>query len=137
LASEKGRMPLAFETDREALDAAFKTIGIWTPDRVKVAWICDARNLEWLPVSTALLESFKQEKSDLFDLPYDAEGNLSKLKDCNSNHQLNPDGCTSEIITETNYLIKIPSAYRPSFNSKTERIASCWGKKCCRISSPL
>jgi len=38
------------------------------------------------------------------------------------------------IIAETKYLIKIPSAYRPSVNSKMERIASCWGKKCCRIS---
>ena len=26
-------------------------------------------------------ESFEQDKSDLFDLPYDAEGNLPKLKD--------------------------------------------------------
>ena len=81
VAPEKGRMPLAFKTDREALDAAFKTIGIWTPDRVRVAWISDTKNLEWLAVSPALLESFKQDKSDLFDLPYDTEGNLPKLKD--------------------------------------------------------
>jgi hypothetical protein len=81
VAPEKGRMPLAFRTDMEAIDAAFKTIGIWTPDRVKVAWICDTKNLEWLAVSGALVESFKQDKSDLFDLPYDAAGNLPKLKD--------------------------------------------------------
>ena len=81
VAPEKGRMPLAFRTDREALDAAFKTIGIWTPDRVRVAWISDTKDLEWLAVSRGLLESFKQEKNDLFDLPYDKEGNLPKLKD--------------------------------------------------------
>ena len=38
-------------------------------------------NLEWLAVSGVLVESFKQDKSDLFDLPYDAEGNLPKLRD--------------------------------------------------------
>ncbi len=81
VAPEKGRMPLAFKTDREALDAAFKTIGIWTLDRVRVAWISDTKNLEWLAVSGALLESFKQGKSDLFDLPYDTDGNLPKLRD--------------------------------------------------------
>ncbi len=74
-------MPLAFKTDREALDAAFKTIGIWTPDRVRVAWISDTKNLEWLAVSPALLESFKEDTSDLFELPYDTKGNLPKLKD--------------------------------------------------------
>ncbi|HTY23259.1 MAG TPA: hypothetical protein VMC85_09025, partial [Desulfomonilaceae bacterium] len=81
VAPEKGRMPLAFKTDREALDAAFKTIGIWTPDRVRVAWISDTKNLEWIAVSEVLLESFKHGKDDLFDLPYDTEGNLPKLKD--------------------------------------------------------
>jgi len=80
VAPEKGRMPLAFTTDREALDAALKTIGIWSPDRIRMAWISDTKNLEWLAVSSALHESFKDEKKDLFDLPYDTEGNLPKLK---------------------------------------------------------
>lgn len=81
VAPEKGRMPLAFPTDREAIDAAFKTIGIWTPERVRVAWISNTKDLEWLAVSSALLESLKQDEADLFDLPFDADGNLSKLKD--------------------------------------------------------
>ncbi len=81
VAPEKGRMPLAFKTDREAIDAALKTIGIWTPDQVRIAWISDTKNLEWLAVSRSLLELSKQEKDDLFDLPYDADGNLPKLKD--------------------------------------------------------
>ncbi len=81
VAPEKGRMPLTFRTDREAIDAAFKTIGIWTPDRVRVAWISDTKNLEWLAVSHALLESFEEPGKDTFDLPYDTGGNLPKLKD--------------------------------------------------------
>ncbi|MFZ2447415.1 MAG: hypothetical protein WAW37_13750 [Syntrophobacteraceae bacterium] len=81
VAPEKGRTPLAFKTDREALDAAFKTIGIWAPDRVRVAWISNTMELEWLAVSGKLVESFKQAEGDLFDLPYDAAGNLPNLKD--------------------------------------------------------
>ena len=81
VAPEKGRMPLAFRTDREALDAAFRTIGIWTPERVRVAWISNTKDLEWIAVSDALLDTFKQDQSDLFDLPYDTAGNLPKLRD--------------------------------------------------------
>jgi hypothetical protein len=87
VAPEKGRIPLAFESDREAMDAAFKTIGIWTPGRVKVAWIPDTKSLEWLAVSSALAEAVRNDTGievcdggRLFDLPYDSEGNLPGLK---------------------------------------------------------
>ena len=87
VAPEKGRVPLAFESDREAMDTAFKTIGIWTPDRVRVAWISDTKSLEWLAVSGALAEAVRNEPGieaydggRLFDLPYDSTGNLPTLK---------------------------------------------------------
>lgn len=87
-APEKGRTPLAFNSDQAALDAAFRTIGIWTPERVRAAWISNTKDLEWLAVSSALLEPLKNntgirvcEKDGLFDLPCDKEGNLPKLKD--------------------------------------------------------
>ena len=83
VAPEKGRMPLAFQTDREAIDASFRTIGIWTPDRVRVAWISNTKDLEWLAVSGALPESVGgiAGAGESFDLPYNAAGNLPKLRD--------------------------------------------------------
>jgi hypothetical protein len=87
VAPEKGRIPMAFESDREAMDAAFRTIGIWEPNRVRVAWISDTKSLEWLAVSSALAESVRSEPGievfdgkGLFDLPYDEAGNLPKLR---------------------------------------------------------
>jgi hypothetical protein len=86
-APEKGRIPMAFESDREAMDAAFRTIGIWTPDRVRAAWISDTKSLEWLAVSSALAEAVRNEPwiesydgGRLFDLPYDSMGNLPTLE---------------------------------------------------------
>jgi len=90
-APEKGRIPLAFKSDRQALDAALRTIGIWTPDRVKIAWISNTKDLEVLAVSSALLDSLQREKSDLFDPPFDAGGNLPWLRDF-----IRKEGCTSE-----------------------------------------
>ena len=85
-APEKGRIPLAFASDQGALEAAFKTIGLWTPERVRVAWIANTSDLEVLAVSSALLEARRSELevcegAGLFDLPYDASGNLPKLRD--------------------------------------------------------
>jgi hypothetical protein len=81
---EKGRVPLALPTDRAAVDAAFGTIGLWEPDKVKVAWISNTKDLEWLAVSSALVESARGradiEVSDtLFDLPFDSTDNLPDL----------------------------------------------------------
>ncbi len=84
VAPEKGRIPLAFASDKDAMEAAFNTIGLWTPDRVRVAWISNTKELELLAVSSALRQSLQPEISaegQLFDLPYDAGGNLPKLQD--------------------------------------------------------
>ena len=57
VAPEKEHIPLAFASDRGALEAAFKTIGLWTPSAgVRVAWIANTRDLEVLAVSSALFE---------------------------------------------------------------------------------
>jgi hypothetical protein len=86
-APEKGRIPLAFASDRETMDMALRTIGIWTPERVRVAWISNTKSLEWLAVSGALAESVRNELGieicdggKLFDLPFDSAGNLPKLE---------------------------------------------------------
>ncbi|MGB7912308.1 MAG: hypothetical protein WCF59_08795 [Desulfobaccales bacterium] len=86
VAPEKGRIPLALASDRGALEAAFKTIGLWTPEGVRVAWIANTKDLEVLAVSSALLEARRGElevceEARLFDLPYDASGNLPNLRD--------------------------------------------------------
>ncbi|MFB0508571.1 MAG: hypothetical protein ACETWT_17760 [Thermodesulfobacteriota bacterium] len=81
---EKGRVPIALPNDRAAVEAAFGTIGLWTPETVKVAWISNTKDLEWLAVSSALLESARDradlEVSDtVFDLPFDSTDNLPDL----------------------------------------------------------
>jgi hypothetical protein len=81
---EKGRIPITLATDRAAIEAAFATIGLWTPETVKVAWIPNTKDLEWLAVSSALLESSRNRSDlevmdELFDLPFDAEDNLPHL----------------------------------------------------------
>ncbi len=88
VAPEKGRIPLAFRSDMEALDAAFKTVGIWKPDRVRVAWISNTRDLEWIGASSALVESVQSGETGgahveggLFELPAEAGGELPKLRD--------------------------------------------------------
>jgi len=81
---EKGRIPITLPTDRAAVDAAFGTIGLWRPETVKMAWISNTKDLEWLAVSSALLESSRDRsdlevRDELFDLPFDSEDNLPDL----------------------------------------------------------
>jgi hypothetical protein len=85
VAPEKGRLPLSFASDREALEAAFKTIGLWSPGKVRIAWVSNTKDLEFMAVSTALLGSAGKAfevwgKGELFDLPYDESGNLPLLE---------------------------------------------------------
>jgi len=82
---EKGRIPIALPSDRAAIEAALKTIGFWSPEDVKIAWISNTKSLQWLAASVALVKSTK-ERNDLevdeewFDLPFDSAGNLPTLK---------------------------------------------------------
>ncbi len=81
---EKGRIPLALPTDKAAVEAAFGTIGLWEPETVRVAWISNTKDLEWLAVSSALLESARgrediEVRDTLFDLPFDATDSLPGL----------------------------------------------------------
>jgi hypothetical protein len=85
-APEKARLPLSFASDRDAVDAAFKTIGLWSPEKVRVAWISNTKDLEFMAVSRALLEPAGDKfevwgKGELFDLPYDESGNLPLIED--------------------------------------------------------
>ena len=81
---EKGRIPITLETDKAAVEAAFNTIGLWTPEKVKLAWISDSASLEWLAVSEELvrvalnMQNIGVENT-LFEFPFDPNGNLPKL----------------------------------------------------------
>jgi hypothetical protein len=83
---EKGRIPLSFASDKMAVEAALKTIGLWTPEKVRIAWISNTKDLELMAVSSVLLELAGKEfevwgKGGLFELPYDGSENLPHLKD--------------------------------------------------------
>jgi hypothetical protein len=81
---EKGRIPIAMPTDKAAFEAALRTIGIWTPDKVRVLWMSNSKQLAWVAASEAVIRDCV-ERSDLetadqrFDLPFDAQGDLPRL----------------------------------------------------------
>jgi len=83
---EKGRLPMVLPSDRETLEMALRTVGLWTPKTLKALWIKDTKSLEWLAATPALLET-AGGRDDLdvagqpFDLPFDQAGNLTFLAD--------------------------------------------------------
>lgn len=86
VAPEKGRLSIALPHDREALDAALANIGLWTPEKVRAAWIANTRDLEWLAVSSALYEESRHLPGlaihgSLFTLPFRPTGELPFLAD--------------------------------------------------------
>ena len=86
VAPEKARIPMVLSSDRDALQAAFDTIGLWSPETVKVAWISNTLSMELMAVSGALAKEMKN-RDDIevydgaFDLPFDEKGNLPGISD--------------------------------------------------------
>ncbi|HSC72109.1 MAG TPA: lactate racemase domain-containing protein, partial [Candidatus Methylomirabilis sp.] len=64
LSPMRGKMPIIFETDRQAVEGALKTTGLTDPPRAKVARIRNTLAVEYLQASEALLPGVK----DRFDL---------------------------------------------------------------------
>ncbi|HSB70319.1 MAG TPA: lactate racemase domain-containing protein, partial [Candidatus Methylomirabilis sp.] len=64
LSPMRGKMPIIFETDRQAVEGALKTIGLTDPPRAKVARIRNTLAVEYLQASEALLPGVK-DRSDL------------------------------------------------------------------------
>ena len=64
LSPMRSKMPIIFETDRDAIEGALKTIGLTEPPDAKVARIKNTLDLEYLCVSDALLPEVK-ERTDL------------------------------------------------------------------------
>jgi len=64
LSPMRSKLPIIFETDRDAIEGALKTIGLTEPPDAKVARIKNTLDLEYLYASDALLAEIK-ERNDL------------------------------------------------------------------------
>ncbi|MCA1905315.1 MAG: nickel-dependent lactate racemase [Desulfarculus sp.] len=78
-APEKARLPIVLDSDREAIQAALDTIGLWSPESLRLAWIVNTKDLEYLAVSPALAaEAAGRPDLELvgepFALAFDAQG---------------------------------------------------------------
>ena len=74
-------LPLDYETDREMIDAALRTIGLTPPAESRVMWIKDTAHPLVCECSTSYLaEAESREDLEILrgprPLPFDAEGNL-------------------------------------------------------------
>lgn len=84
VAPEKGRIPITLNSDKKALEAAFKSIGLWHPDSVRMAWIANTLDLNRIAVSPALAQEASAKGLSVsekpFALSFDQKGDLSRLK---------------------------------------------------------
>jgi hypothetical protein len=64
LSPMRSKLPIIFETDKDAIEGALKTIGLTEPPDAKVARIKNTLDLEYLYASDALLAEIR-ERSDL------------------------------------------------------------------------
>ena len=81
MSPEKGRIPIALETDREAVEAALSTIGAVEPEKARVVHIKNTLQIGELDVSEALLREVEGRKDlvvvdKLGPMSFDGKGNL-------------------------------------------------------------
>jgi hypothetical protein len=83
-APEKARIPIALDSDRRALEAAFRSIGLWSAQTVRLAWIINTSDLRRLAVSPALAEEARVRglavSTEGFALPFRDDGELPSLR---------------------------------------------------------
>jgi hypothetical protein len=78
---ECGRIPLAYDEDREALQAAFDNSGVLDPKDLRLVWIKNTLELEYLWASEPMLQEAKTKShleviSGLQEMPFDKKGNM-------------------------------------------------------------
>jgi len=78
---ENGRVPVFFEQDREALETAHYNSGVFNPKDLRIVWIKNTLDLEYVYASQPFLkEARSNPKLEIlgkpFDLPFDENGNL-------------------------------------------------------------
>jgi len=81
MSPEYGRVPIFFEKDGEALLMAHENAGVLDPQDLRILWIKNTLELEYLFASQALLKEARSNKqleivNDLFGFPFDEKGNL-------------------------------------------------------------
>ncbi len=78
---ECGRIPIAFDQDREALQAAFDNSGVLDAKDLRLVWIKNTLEMEYLWASEPMFNEAKANPlleviSGLQDIPFDAAGNM-------------------------------------------------------------
>ena len=68
----RSKLPIIFETDREAIQGALKTVGLTEPPDAKVARIRNTLALEYLQASEALLPEIEGRRDlEVLDGPFE------------------------------------------------------------------
>ena len=75
-------LPLDFETDREMIDVALRTVGLVEPQQARLLWIADTMKLDELECSEAYLDEARgrddfQILTEPRELQFDEKGNLA------------------------------------------------------------
>ncbi|MEO2033720.1 MAG: lactate racemase domain-containing protein [Planctomycetaceae bacterium] len=83
---EGAMIPITFSTDREAVEAALKTIGLTEPQDAKVIHIQDTLHLDVVRASAACLTEIRNTGNcrivgEVYPMPFDADGRLTGLQD--------------------------------------------------------
>ncbi|MFH1976126.1 MAG: lactate racemase domain-containing protein [Pseudomonadota bacterium] len=81
---EKGRIPIALPTDKDAVEAALNSIGAVEPEKVRLVHIKNTLEMGKLDISEALLEEFKGRQDltlikELGPLSFDQTGNFKSV----------------------------------------------------------
>jgi len=81
MAPENGRVPVFFERDREALSIAHYNSGVFDPQDLRILWIKNTLEIEYLFASVAFLNQARSNPrldilSEPFEFPFDQDGNL-------------------------------------------------------------
>ena len=95
VAPEKARIPIVLVSDRRALEAAFRSIGLWDTASVRMAWIINTADLRQLAVSPALAAEAHAKglcvSPGRFALPFDEKGELPGLRQMLADKSGEPD----------------------------------------------
>ena len=78
---EKGRIPIALKTDKEAVEVALNTIGAVDPEDARIVHIKNTLEIAELDISEALLNEIKGRKDlelmeELGPMSFESEENL-------------------------------------------------------------
>lgn len=78
---ECGRIPIAFDKDRDAIQAACDNSGVINPQDLRIVWIKNTMELEYIWASEPMFQESKENSSievvsDLQAVPFDRSGNM-------------------------------------------------------------